>query len=212
MKPRRGIRAKWLVWAGVALVVGVYAWSGPYLFPVEWGLGPCLKDWTSPSSYLPRVSPLVTLDGPPGGWSDAPPDAAVRVCYGAPSARGRVLFGEEALVPDGQYWRTGANEPTRVFTNVPLSLMGVSVPPGRYSLYTIPGPIEWEVILNRSTFHWGYDFSPGVLAQEVGRAMVPVEASEEFVETFRIAWSPGGRSLDLAWGDVLVRVPVEVGS
>ena len=51
-----------------------------------------------------------------------------------------------------------------------------------------------------------------VLAQEVGRLAVPVQATEDFVETFRIEWSSDGGWLDLAWGDVLVRIPVEVGT
>ena len=46
-------------------------------------------------------------------------------------------------VPFGKIWRTGANEPTLLRTPIALSVAGVSVPAGTYSIYTIPGPTEW---------------------------------------------------------------------
>ncbi|NNF25927.1 MAG: DUF2911 domain-containing protein [Gemmatimonadetes bacterium] len=195
-------RALWLVLALVALGYGLW---GPYFFPVGWALGPCLKDWTSPSSYLPRLSPLRTVDGP--SWER---DRPVRICYGAPSTRGRVVFGDGGVVPYGEYWRTGANEPTRVFTSVALRLGPVELAPGRYSLYTVPGPEEWEVILNRSTFHWGYDFSASVLDQEVGRTTVPAVNAGTPADTLRFQWNGEGRTLDMTWGSVTVPIPVEV--
>lgn len=198
--------AKRLLLLGLALLAIGYGLRGPYFFPVEWALGPCLKDWTSPSSYLPRLSPLRTVDGP--SWE---PERPVRICYGAPSARGRVIFGEGGVVPYGQYWRTGANEPTRVFTSVPLRMGSVALEPGRYSLYTVPGPDEWEVILNRSTFHWGYDFSPSVLDQEVGRTTVRAVAARVSADTLRLEWNGDRRTLDLIWGQVSVPIPLVAG-
>ena len=65
----------------------------------------------------------------------------VKVCYGRPSSRGRVMLGGKD-VPYGKLWRTGANEPTIFFTPIPLKLAGLQVPPGVYSLYTVPGPKE----------------------------------------------------------------------
>ena len=78
----------------------------------------------------------------------------VKVCYGRPSSRGRVMLGGEA-VPYGKLWRTGANEPTIFFTPVALTVAGITVPPGTYSLYTVPNATEWEIIVNRSTKQWG---------------------------------------------------------
>ena len=48
----------------------------------------------------------------------------VKLCYGRPSSRGRVMLGGEA-VPYGKLWRTGANEPTVFFTPVALTVAGV---------------------------------------------------------------------------------------
>lgn len=202
--PSKGRWVKRGSWLTVAIVVLIYGTQGPYLFPVGWALGPCLKDWTSPSSYLPRLSALKTLDGPTWGRGD---DAPVRICYGAPVARGRVLFGDEGVVPYGAYWRTGANEPTRLFTSVPLRLGSVAVEPGRYSLYTVPGLDEWEVVINRSTFHWGYDFSESVVRQEVGRTTLPASDTQPFADTLRLDWNGPARTLDLVWGNVRVAIP-----
>ena len=112
-------------------------------------------------------------------------------------------------MPHGEYWRTGANEPTRVFTSVPLRLGPVDLAPGRYSLFTIPGPEEWEVIINRSTFHWGYDFSPSVLNQEVGRTSVRAGAVSAPVDTLRFEWNERDHTLDLTWGDLIVPIPLD---
>ena len=64
---------------------------------------------------------------------------ALKVCYGRPSSRGRTMIGGEH-VPYGELWRTGANEPTTIHTPIPVSIAGVDLEPGSYSLYTIPDP------------------------------------------------------------------------
>ena len=80
-------------------------------------------------------------------------------------------------IPYGKLWRTGANEPTIFYAPVPLRVAGLNVPPGVYSLYTVPGPKEWEVIVNRSTSQWGHEgqYTDEVKAQELGRAKVKSE-------------------------------------
>src|SRR5690349_11479076 len=85
-----------------------------------------------------RGSPLDSLSFKVGS-------ADVKVCYGRPSAKGRTMIGGEA-VPFGKLWRTGANEPTMIHTTGPLTIAGVAVPAGSYSLYTVPGPKTWSVI------------------------------------------------------------------
>jgi hypothetical protein len=53
----------------------------------------------------------------------------VKLCYGRPSSRGRVMLGG-AAAPYGKLWRTGANEPTIFFTPVALTVAGIPVPAG----------------------------------------------------------------------------------
>jgi len=189
--------------AGLALavlVVGGIALT--YVIPVSVAVGPCLKDWTSPSSYGRRASPLASTALPLG-------DGAVKVCYGRPSARGRLVYG--FLIPHGRLWRFGANEPTRLFTSVPLDVAGVAVEPGRYSLYVIPEAEQWTVAVNRSTFHWGLDFSEAVLAREVGRGVVPVRTTPGYVETFALTLvptEPGRANLVADWERTRVEIPI----
>jgi Protein of unknown function (DUF2911) len=137
----------------------------------------------------------------------------VKVCYGRPSSRGRVMLGG-ADIPYGKIWRTGANEPTIIFAPVPLKVAGLSVAPGVYSLYTVPGPKEWEVIVNRSTSQWGQEdnYTAEVKAQEVGRAKIRTETVSPPVETFTIRAEPSdkkGAALVLEWEKTRIRIPVQ---
>jgi hypothetical protein len=139
----------------------------------------------------------------------------VKVCYGRPSSRGRTMLGGKDI-PYGKLWRTGANEPTIFYAPVPLRVAGLSVPPGVYSLYTVPGPREWEIIVNRSTEQWGKEdkYTDAIKAQELGRAKVKSEALKTPVETFTIKAEPEGEraaSLLLDWEKTRVRIPVQAG-
>ncbi|HEY8196330.1 MAG TPA: DUF2911 domain-containing protein [Gemmatimonadales bacterium] len=138
----------------------------------------------------------------------------VKVCYGRPSARGRTMLGG-ASIPFGKLWRTGANEPTIFYAPVPLRVAGLNVPPGVYSLYTVPGAKEWEVIVNRSTAQWGREdkYTDEIKAQELGRAKVKSEALKTPVETFTITAEPAGdkAALLLDWEKTRVRIPVQAG-
>ena len=105
-----------------------------------------------------RAAPLLALLllAAPGAGQDLPrvplsPRASeevavgtgqVKVEYSRPFARGRKVFG--GLVPWGTVWRTGANAATTLKTNVDLTLGGVPVPKGVYTLYTLPGEKSGE--------------------------------------------------------------------
>lgn len=133
--------------------------------------------------------------------------ATAKVCYGRPSAKGRTIFG--GLVPYGELWRTGANEPTIIHLPVEARIAGMEVEPGSYSIYTIPGREEWTVMVNRSTSQWGHEsrYTPEVQAQEVGRARVPASRTEAPVETFTIRSADS--DLILEWENTRVRIPIE---
>jgi hypothetical protein len=134
------------------------------------------------------------------------------VCYGRPSARGREIFG--GLVPYGQLWRTGANEPTIVHVPFTADIAGITVQPGSYSLYTEPAEGEWTIIVNRSTSQWGHEssYTAEVREQEVGRAVVATERLDQHVEQFTIRGEPtaAGADLLLEWERTRVRVPIRV--
>jgi hypothetical protein len=136
----------------------------------------------------------------------------MKVCYGRPSSRGRVMIGGKD-VPFGKLWRTGANEPTIFFAPVAVTVAGIKVAPGKYSLYTVPGAKEWEVIVNRSTSQWGEEsnYTDKVKAQEVGRATVSTERLTAPVETLTLRSEPaGGKGAELVveWERTRIRIPI----
>ena len=137
------------------------------------------------------------------------------ICYGRPSARGRTMIGGE-LVPYGKLWRTGANEPTTLHLPYAAIIAGVQVAPGSYSLYTVPGENEWEVVINRSTSQWGHEgrYTDAIKAQEVGRGKVKSGKLSEPVEMFtiRTASAPNGADLVLEWEKTRVAIPIRVAS
>jgi hypothetical protein len=218
----------WLALAA-ALSVGAVRWShrrlpwiGPSLLfaaglSIAAGFGrdwegapgtraPCRRNWGWLPSWLLRSSPTHAV------WFRVGP-AAVKVCYGAPRARGRKMIGG-TQVPYGHLWRTGANEPTTIRTSGPLSIGGIPVEAGKASIYTIPGPETWEIILNRSTRQWGVEseYTAAVRAQEIGRTIVPSHRSRQYQDVFTITVEPGptpdSAVLVLGWESTLVRIPV----
>ena len=152
-----------------------------------------------------RVSPFDSLTFPVAGQD-------VKICYGRPSSRERTMIGG-SRVPFGKIWRTGANEPTLLRTPIALSIADVRVPAGTYSIYTVPGEAEWEIIVNRSYSQWGQEdfYTDEVRAQEVGRGTVSSERTDSHIETFTIraeALPDGNVQVILEWEQTLVRVPV----
>jgi len=156
------------------------------------------------TNFDSRPSPLDSLSFEVGG-------ATVKICYGRPSARGRTMIGGDA-VPYGALWRTGANEPTMIHTPVAISVAGVEVEPGTYSLYTVPTAGDWEIIVNRSTTQWGREnrYTDEIKGQEVGRGTAKSEHIDDHVETFtmRAEQSGNGVILFLEWEHTRVRVPI----
>jgi hypothetical protein len=77
----------------------------------------------------------------------------VTVEYSRPSVKGRTIFG--GLVPYGDMWRTGANKNTIVTFSAPVKIAGKDVKAGSYSLFTVPGQTEWDIIFYTDTENWG---------------------------------------------------------
>ena len=175
------------------------------------GTSPVSSQLTHPDTACPsRNVPLNGRKSPLDSLSFSVARQPVKVCYGRPSSRGRVMIGGEH-VPYGKLWRTGANEPTIFFAPIPLTVAGLRVDPGVYSLYTVPGPREWEIIVNRSVKQWGeeHEYTKAVQAQEVGRAKVKSESLSSPIETFTIRAEPDGNDarLLLEWEKTKVLIP-----
>ena len=165
-----------------------------------------------PSTQMPvegRASPYDSVRVTVG-------NRVAQICYGRPSAKGRVIVG--GLVPYGELWRAGANEPTIIHLPFNAEIAGLSVPAGSYSLYTVPQQSgDWTLIINRSTSQWGHpsSYTADVQAQELGRAPIRTERLEQHVETFTIrSQAAGANQADilLEWERTRARIPIRLAS
>ncbi len=126
------------------------------------------------------------------------------LCYGAPSARGRTIMG--GLVPYGQPWRGGANEPTTIHLTGPATIGSVAVQPGSYSLYMVPGEKEWRVYVNSNYERWGIPINDAVRRTEIGGATIRPESTDAMVETLTYRHAEG--ALVMEWENTRVRIPI----
>jgi hypothetical protein len=133
----------------------------------------------------------------------------ITIFYCRPSKKGREIFG--GLVPYDSVWRTGANEATTFETNKDLSIGGKTLPAGKYTLWTIPGPTEWTVIWNAKQYGWGVSWG-GVASREATADVLQVKAPVETTtptEQFTISFEEKDTlNLVLAWDQTKVSVPM----
>ncbi|MFU8861592.1 MAG: DUF2911 domain-containing protein [Cyclonatronaceae bacterium] len=131
----------------------------------------------------------------------------IKVVYGQPQKRDRVVFGE--LVPYGQVWRTGANEATEITFTDDVEIAGETVPAGVYSVFSIPGEEEWTIILNSSLGQWGTRYNQD---NNVFSAAFPSEKMDVSWEAFTIRFESEENvaRLNMMWDDTKVVVPITV--
>lgn len=173
--------------------------------------GPAAAQEAPECSYRSPASELEERASPPDSSSVRLADGVVKVCYSSPRTRGRDIFG--GLVAYGSSWRLGANEPTTVHTTVPLSIGGVRVEPGSYSLYAVPDTTEWKLVVNTAIDRWGIPINDAVKAQDVGSVSVAPESLDESVESLRIRLESAGEEqarMTIAWATTRVAIPIEV--
>ncbi len=133
--------------------------------------------------------------------------AIVRVTYSRPQKKDREIFGKK--VPYGKVWRTGANEATEIKIYQDIQLAGKALAAGTYSLFTVPGKSEWEIIINSDLDYWGaYSYNA---EKDVVRITVPAGSTDEVVEAFTIQFKADGdgkANMILAWDTTRVEVPI----
>jgi len=124
--------------------------------------------------------------------------ATFSVDYGRPLVRGRTLLGN--VIGYDRVWRTGANAATQFTTSAPITLAGLSLPAGTYTLWTVPHASRVDLIVNRQTGQWGTEYDQ---KQDLGTAPMTSASVEPPVEKFTIsieASDPRRGTLALAWG------------
>ena len=135
-------------------------------------------------------------------------NAAFIVDYGRPLARGRVLLGN--VIPLARVWRTGANAATQFTTSAPITLGGLRVPKGTYTLWTVPRERGAELIVNRQVGQWGTEYHA---SSDLGKTTLDARTVSDPVEKLRISIVPSdarhGR-LVLEWGTFRWTAPIVV--
>ncbi len=129
-------------------------------------------------------------------------EPVMRIIYSRPQAKGREVMGN--LVKAGETWRVGANENAELNVFQTVTLGGVELQPGRYSLHAIPGDTEWTLAINSDLDNWGsYAYNQ---ERDVARIKGKVASTEEIVEAFTCAFSED--ALIMAWENTVVTFPV----
>jgi hypothetical protein len=124
-----------------------------------------------PAAGLPASPRGLAATQVGGQWVASKPGAGpnytggkwMTVDYGRPILRGRQdIFGSGAeygkKVNDGApVWRAGANQTTRLKTDVPIVLAGRTLPAGEYSVFVDLKPGAWTMVLSRQPYQKVYD-------------------------------------------------------
>jgi len=141
----------------------------------------------------------------------------MEIDYGRPSLSGR--DANEMVRDNGnqEVWRTGANTSTTITFDKDVTFAGQPLKAGSYSLWTIPGENEWTVVVNSVLGNWGTQYEgKNKKENDVFRAKVSATKTSASVETFSINMTDFDNkekdkaNLELAWGNISVKIPIAV--
>ncbi|MEJ7811299.1 MAG: DUF2911 domain-containing protein [Gemmatimonadaceae bacterium] len=132
----------------------------------------------------------------------------IRIDFGQPHLRGRRLL-TDSLVPYDKPWRTGANDATKLTTDIDLVIGGASVPKGTYVLQTLPSRAGWKLLIQKDVAQspmaaaMAYDPANDVARVDLRQSTLPA-ALESLTFWLIPSTQPGAPrgELRLAWGTV----------
>lgn len=129
-------------------------------------------------------------------------DKKVSIDFGAPSVRGRKVFG--GLVPYDKVWRFGANKATHLTVDKDIMIGNLAVPKGTYTLYAWPVEGGMKLIVNKQTGQWGTVYDE---KQDLGRVDMNVGKTIALVETMSLTIEGG--KLKFEWENVSATVAIK---
>lgn len=157
-----------------------------------------------------RLANQLPVPSPRGTVTQQVGVSKVTVDYGRPYANERVLFGgDDALQPNGQIWRAGANAATNLIVDTKFSFGGTELEAGTYTLYAIPGSGEWTFYLNSNPTVFAPNRDAALDVASVKVKPQNAEHQEQLLYTFDNVTNNGAHIV-LRWGDLQVAVPIEV--
>ena len=152
----------------------------------------------------------------------------IEVRYGRPLKRGRDIFSaddyREHLNDGAPIWRAGANQTTRLITDVPLVFATTAIAPGEYTLFIDLGATPWEFIVsnwpaqvsydagNREALFGAFEYTPD---RDVVRIPMTVETLPRSFD--QLSWqfldiTDTGGTLALLWDTKLASVAFTLGT
>jgi hypothetical protein len=150
------------------------------------------------------------------------------VDYGRPLLRGRKeIFGAGAdygkfVNAGAPLWRAGANDTTRLTTQVPLEIGGKTIAPGIYNVFVDLKPGNWTLVLSTQPVQEKFDPTDTVRLSgatnydpkfDVLRTPMSVRTAEPSVEQFTIGFvnvSQTSATLSMAWEKTLATIDLKL--
>jgi Protein of unknown function (DUF2911) len=152
----------------------------------------------------------------------------IEVTYSRPMLRGRTdIFGKGAdygkKISDGTpVWRAGANQTTKMKTEVPLMIGGKRIEPGTYDLFVDLKENGWVLVVstqptqdkydaNEKTKIWGaYGYDPKYDVVRAPMTMLTPKASIDQWTIGFVDMTDAGGKLAMAWGNTAALAPFTV--
>jgi hypothetical protein len=153
-------------------------------------------------------------------------DSRVSIVYHRPNTKGRKnIFGCQStdvipvggkeypcLVPNGQVWRTGANDNTTIEFATDVSINGQPLPAGKYAFFAIPEKNEWTLIFNKVNNEWGsYTYKAAQDALRVKTMPMKSKTSQDTLMYEFESISGNSSKVVLSWEKMQVPFTVSVG-
>jgi hypothetical protein len=202
---------------------------------------------TGTTQQAPAAQPVRKPASPPGTaatqvggqWAKTDPAQAeprytggkwIEVTYNRPILRGRTdIFGSGAeygkkVSGDSPVWRAGANQTTRLMTEVPLVFGGKTLPAGEYSVFVELKANAWTLVFSKQPYQQKYDPNNKAttwgstnydVAQDVLRVPMTLAKSPYSVDQFTIGFvdmTQQGGKLAMWWEKDFATAAFTVGS
>ena len=115
------------------------------------------------------------------------------------------------LVPNGQVWRTGANENTTFEVSRDVTINGQNLPAGKYGFHAIPNKTEWTLIFSKVNDSWG-SFSYDASKDQLRVTTKPVKAAMQETLSYDFGnVTASTTQVSLRWEKLAVPFTVDVG-
>lgn len=151
----------------------------------------------------PALSPIATIKQTVG-LTD------IEVNYSRPSVKERVIFGENGLLPFGEFWRLGANAAIKFTFSNDIVLAGKSIKKGGYTMLVKPNATDWEFfVYPYESTNWNDYIEQSPFAT----FSIPTSKTSNLQESFEISIQDiktETAQLEFYWERTQVKVPIEV--